>query len=129
MIPSTTERVPQQTAESINERIRRCTERRIARCAEGGPAAIEHRLRELDREWDIERTLEANAATAVLTGVALGATVDRKFFFLPAVVAGFLLHRQMGCCPRNDGWHVPRYSEGVGSDAHALGVPRDVPPK
>jgi hypothetical protein len=100
MIPSTVERVPQHTAEHINEQIRRQTERSIAQHAAGGDAAIERRLAELDREWDIERSLEANAATAVLLGVTLGATVNRRFFFFPAVVAGFLLqHALQGWCP------------------------------
>ena len=50
--------------------------------------------------WDIERTLEANAATAVLVGVLLGATVSRKFFPFPGVVAAFLLqHAIQGWCP------------------------------
>ncbi|MFO0841269.1 MAG: hypothetical protein U0797_02575 [Gemmataceae bacterium] len=53
-----------------------------------------------DREWDIERTLEANAATASLVGLTLGAAVDKKFFLFPAVVAGFLLqHALQGWCP------------------------------
>ena len=91
MIPSTVERVPQHTAEHINEQIRRQTEENIARYAGAGKQAIERRLAELDREWDIERALEANAATAVLVGVTLGTAVDRRFLFLPAVVAGFLV--------------------------------------
>lgn len=100
MIPSTVERVPQHTAEHVNEEIRRETDKRVAQIAGEGPAAIGRRLAELDREWDIERTLEANAATAVLVGVTLGATVDRKFFYFPAVVAGFLLqHAIQGWCP------------------------------
>lgn len=100
MIPSTTDRVPAQTAEPINEEIRRQIERNVARCAEAGPGAIDRRLEELDREWDIERTLEANAATASLIGLTLGATVDRKWFIFPAFVAGFLLqHAVQGWCP------------------------------
>ncbi|MEO2088054.1 MAG: hypothetical protein ABGY75_00955 [Gemmataceae bacterium] len=100
MIPATTERVPAHTARHVNEEIRRTTEANVARVAAGGPEAIAHRLAELDREWDTERTLEANAATAVLVGVTLGATVDKRFFFFPAVVAGFLLqHAVQGWCP------------------------------
>jgi len=100
MIPSTTERVRLNTAEEFNERIRRQTEQSVARCAEAGLEAIDRRLDELDREWDIERTLEANAATAVLVGVTLGASVDRKFFIAPALVGGFLLqHAVQGWCP------------------------------
>src|SRR5690606_6724036 len=64
------------------------------------PAEINSRLEALDREWDIERTLEANAATLALTGVLLGAFVDRRFLALPAVVTAFLLqHALQGWCP------------------------------
>ncbi len=64
------------------------------------PEEIEQRLRELDEEWDIERTLEANATTLGLVGLGLGATVSRKYFFLPTVVLGFLLqHALQGWCP------------------------------
>jgi hypothetical protein len=99
MIPSTAERVPKHTAEHVNERIRRDTEDRVARLAAAG-RAIDQRLAELDHEWDIERTLEANAATASLVGLSLGATVDKRWFFFPAVVAGFLLqHAIQGWCP------------------------------
>lgn len=100
MLPSTVDRVPQQTTESANHRIRLNTESNIARVARAGTEAIELRLRELDNEWDIERTLEANASTVALLGLVLGATVDRRWFLLPAVVAGFLLqHSLQGWCP------------------------------
>ena len=100
MIPSTVERVPQHTADHVNEEICRQTEERVAQYAEAGRDAIDRRLAELDREWDIERTLEANAATASLVGLTLGATVDKKWFIFPAVVAGFLLqHAVQGWCP------------------------------
>src|SRR5437879_739651 len=99
MLPATTARVPQNTPEHLNERIRRQTEANVARYA-ADPGAIDRRLEELDREWDIERTLEANAATVSLIGSVLGFTVDRRFFILPALVAGFLLqHAVQGWCP------------------------------
>ena len=100
MIPSTVERVPAHTAGHINAEIRHQTDGSVARAAAAGPAAIDARLAELEREWDIERALEANAATASLVGLALGATVNRKWFAFPAVVAGFLLqHAVQGWCP------------------------------
>src|SRR5438034_8984939 len=100
MLPSTVERVPLHTAEGINQQIRHQTEQNVARYAAAGPEAINRRLAELDREWDIERTLEANAASVSLIGLALGATVDRRFFILPGLVAGFLLqHAVQGWCP------------------------------
>ncbi len=100
MIPSTVARVPEHTSDSANEAIRRRTQEDIARTVAGGPEAIDHRLEELDREWDIERTLEANAATVALVGLGLGTFVDSRFYLLPAAVAGFLLqHAVQGWCP------------------------------
>jgi len=44
--------------------------------------------------------LEANASALVLAGLGLGSWVDRRFYLLPAVVAGFLLqHALQGWCP------------------------------
>jgi hypothetical protein len=100
IVPPTTQRVALHTADEVNARIRRQTAQNIERYAEAGPRAIKQRIQELDREWDVERMLEANAATAVLAGCALGAFVHRKFFALPALVAGFLLqHAVQGWCP------------------------------
>jgi hypothetical protein len=98
-LPKTTERVPRHTAKRVNREIEEKTDRGLARYA-AQPHEIAARLEALDREWDIERTLEANAATASLVGIVLGATVDRRFFALPAVVAAFLLqHALQGWCP------------------------------
>lgn len=100
MFPSTRDRVVTHTPPHLNEEIRRKTEESIGFYAQVGPEAIERRLDELDREWDTERTLEANAAAFSLAGLALGTWVDRRFFALPAVVAGFLLqHSIQGWCP------------------------------
>jgi hypothetical protein len=64
------------------------------------PENIGRRLDELEEEWDIERTLEANAATLSLAGTLLGIFVDRRFLALPAAVAAFLLqHAVQGWCP------------------------------
>jgi len=62
VLANTVERVPQNTPEEINERIARETNRRVNFYA-ANPIGIERRLRELDEEWDIERVLEANAAS------------------------------------------------------------------
>lgn len=100
VIPPTARRVSQNTAEDVNEQIRRQTEQHIAFCAAQGREAIDRRLVELDQEWDIERTLEANAATLALVGLGLGATVDRKWFLFPGIITGFLLqHAVQGWCP------------------------------
>jgi hypothetical protein len=88
-----------QTSERINSRIQLETERRI-RHFERHTDDIPGRLRELDGEWDIERAIEANASALALAGVVLGATSDRRWLILPALVTGFLLqHAIQGWCP------------------------------
>jgi xanthine dehydrogenase iron-sulfur cluster and FAD-binding subunit A len=100
MIPTTTARVPEHTAAAVNLRIREQTVRDVERVAAGGVPAIDRRLHELDAEWDIERTLEANAATVAAVGSALALFVDRRFAIMPLVVGGFLLqHAVQGWCP------------------------------
>lgn len=95
----TTDRVNLNTAPAINQRIAKQTERNIAYYA-AHPEEIDVRLEELDREWDIERTLEANAAAVSVASVVLGTFVSRKWLFLPAVVGGFLMqHAVQGWCP------------------------------
>ena len=99
-LPPTATRVEHSTGEEINARIERETAENVARVAAAGPAAIALRLRELDEEWDIERTLEANAAAVSLATLALGWFVHRRWFLFPVVVAGFLLqHALQGWCP------------------------------
>lgn len=97
--PSTTERVPQHTADHVNQQIRQATRDSIEHYRLH-PEAIDMRLRELDHEWDVERTLEANAATLTAVGSLLALTVNRKFVLLPLVVGSFLLqHAVQGWCP------------------------------
>lgn len=52
MIPATRTRVQENTDAAINERIHLQTKRNIAYFAKSGTDGIEHRLKELDREWD-----------------------------------------------------------------------------
>ena len=100
MIPSTARRVPENTAGRVNDEIRRRTEESIARCAAAGPEAIDRRLSELDREWDTERTLEANAATLTTVGAGRALLGARRIALGPLVVGGFLLqHALQGWCP------------------------------
>jgi hypothetical protein len=73
-IPSTVDRTPQHTAAHVNREIRYRTEQSIARCAAAGRDSINNRLDELDDEWDVERTLEATAASSFLLALLLGAS-------------------------------------------------------
>jgi hypothetical protein len=99
MIPTSAERVAAHTSHDVNREIQdRMAE--SVRWHANHPEAIGRRLRELDQEWDIERTLEANAASLMFAGVALGAGVDKRWLALPAFVSAFLLqHAVQGWCP------------------------------
>ena len=100
MLPTTVDRVPNQTCTAVNESIRPQTEENISRLKQAGPTAIAHRLEELDAEWDVERAIEANAATASIVGLALGVTVNRRWLALPAIVGAFVLQDAVqGWCP------------------------------
>lgn len=94
------DRVRAKTAPQINEVIDDRTVEHLCNYVGRSNAAISARINELDREWDIERWLETNASSIALTGLALGAIVNRKWLLLPAVVLPFLLmHASHGWCP------------------------------
>ena len=123
MLPTTVDRVPHNTYESVNEAIRRKTRLSVVHHAAEGEAAIERRLAELDSEWDIERTLEANAAGASLFGFAMGTFIDRRYYLLPVAVAGFLLeHSLLGWSPPLSffRWMGVRTAEEIEEERYAL---------
>ncbi|MEN3975254.1 hypothetical protein [Emcibacter sp. SYSU 3D8] len=96
---STRQRVQVSTAPEINDRIAEATRESVA-YFRSHKDEIPERLTELDREWDIERAIEANASTLALSGVLLGAVSDRRWLVLPALVSAFLLqHAIQGWCP------------------------------
>lgn len=97
-VPATTMRVPRRTNAFRNRRIWQELERRVRYYADH-PDEIEVRLAELDREWDIERTLETFAAATVMGGVGLSLR-DKRFLAIPGFIAVTLLqYAIMGWCP------------------------------
>ena len=99
MLPTTDNRIRSHTAPEINRRIDLAIEESV-RYHAMHPERIDQRLFELEREWDIERALEANAAALAVAGVLMGLMGRRAFYWLPGVVGGFLLqHALSGWCP------------------------------
>jgi hypothetical protein len=99
MFARNVDRVPSHTKQWINDSIRRDIDARIAWYSEH-PDLIPQRLRELEREWDVERCLETGSATLSLSGLILGLTRSRRWLFLPlAVQTFFLQHALQGWCP------------------------------
>jgi hypothetical protein len=128
MVAPTANRVSRHTSAQTNARIHEETDRNIAYYSQLGKQGIDRRLAELDREWDIERALEANAASVTLFGFMMGTLWNRKWFILPGLVGGFLLqHAIEGWCPplpvlRRLGF---RTAQEIEHERHALLRARD----
>jgi hypothetical protein len=100
MVLNHTDRVRANTAAQVNRRVDEQIERNIRHYSGQTKEEIYRRIQDLDQEWDIERVLETMASSFSLTGIVLGATVDRKWFLVPTIVISFLLvHAIQGWCP------------------------------
>jgi hypothetical protein len=100
MVLNHTDRVRANTAAQVNRRVDEQIERNIRHYSGQTKEEIYRRIQDLDQEWDIERVLETMASSFSLTGIVLGATVDRKWFLVPTIVLSFLLvHAIQGWCP------------------------------
>ena len=100
MVLSHTDRVRANTAAQVNRRVDEQIERNIRHYSGQTKEEIYRRIQDLDQEWDIERVLETMASSFSLTGIVLGATVDRKWFLVPTIVLSFLfVHAIQGWCP------------------------------
>lgn len=99
VVATSSTRVRSQTDQAVNDRILQSTKANIAYYA-AHPEQIEQRLKELDKEWDIERWLEMNSAAISLLGLTLAVTRSRWWLLLPMAVQGFFLqHGVQGWCP------------------------------
>ena len=93
------DRVRAMSPESANRKIDARTRRSIEGTAAGGRGAIEQRLSELEREWDVDRVLMLNFA-ALLLPQLIAARKDRRWLWGPLLQTPFLLmHATLGWCP------------------------------
>lgn len=79
MSTGTIDRVQKHSSDHVTEVVQKQTEADVISTSAQGSQGIDRRLDELSNEWDIERTLETYAATAILGGTALGAFVERRW--------------------------------------------------
>lgn len=121
------DRVREHTAPVVNERIDRLSKASADAAIQAGHDAIQARLAELDREWDVDRALIVNFAIAGGTSFAVGLSryassspflPKRKGFlyFFGAQLGFLLLHGVVGWCPpasvfRRLGFRTPREIE------------------
>lgn len=100
MFAATATHLSSHTSWHLNEHIRHATEERIAEY-EGNDrkALITRRLKELEHEWDVERTLQTNFATLSLIGLALAFKSDKRWLVLSAGVPAVMVqHALQGLC-------------------------------
>lgn len=93
------DRIRDYTADKINHKLDHQTERIIRGVQALGPEAIQQRLNELDKEWDIDRVLMLNFSVLVFAQL-LAARKYPKWLWGPLIQTPFLfLHSTLGWCP------------------------------
>jgi hypothetical protein len=84
------DRVRRHTAADVLRRVDHATAESLVSATSDAPDQAQARLERLDREWDIDRSVEVEAATLGLIGIALGSLVHPRLLVLPGIVAGAL---------------------------------------
>lgn len=94
------DRVRRGSADAVNARLDHEMRERVWHLKDAERDVVAKRLRALDREWDIERAVEATTALLGLVGLGLGVFVHLGFLALPLVVLATLLeHAIQGWSP------------------------------
>jgi hypothetical protein len=93
------DRVRENSSETANRKIDEKALSYVRHYIDKSAEEIDARIEMLDKEWDIERVLELNAASLALSGVLLGLK-DQRWTILSGVVGAFLIqHAIQGWCP------------------------------
>jgi hypothetical protein len=100
MLAQTIDRVERNTGAAINQQFDAQIAQNIEQYAHAAPEAIERRLAELDREWDIERVIEVEAPATIMLGILLATVHDRRWMLLSAIAASMVIvHSLQGWYP------------------------------
>jgi hypothetical protein len=72
----------------------------IRKYADKSPIEISERIRQLDKEWDIERVLDLNMSAMALCGITLSIFLSNYSLILPTLLLLFFIwHAFQGWCP------------------------------
>jgi hypothetical protein len=93
------DRVRANTSREVNRGLDQESAARVKEYAHRDRLDLDQRLQELNREWDWDRILEAQAAATGIASLAIGVLCDRRFLAMPAAVATALLLHGL------QGWH------------------------
>jgi predicted nucleic acid-binding protein len=92
--------VRHNTSPAVNRRIDEEMAASVRRYARLSRDAVDARIEEVEREWDVERYLETTASTFAFIGAVMGLLGRRGPLLFAAVVAAFLWqHAVQGWCP------------------------------
>jgi hypothetical protein len=87
------------TADKVNYKLDKHIERALRGVLVQGPEAIEERLNEIDKEWDLDRILMLNFGVLVFAQL-LAARKDRRWLWGPLFQTPFMvMHATLGWCP------------------------------
>jgi len=100
-LPPTTKKAALNTCNRVNQKIRNKTIGCINTFKDSEEEVLSEIIEKLDYEWDTERVLETNAASAILLGSVAGFARKRCCWFLLTGTVGFFLlqHALEGWCP------------------------------
>ncbi len=100
IIPPTNQRVELHTARKISRQIEQKTLANLRKYRHASYEEITLRLKELDREWDTERVIEANDGFLILLSTIQGAASRKPFWSVLTGVTAFFLaqHAFQGWC-------------------------------
>ncbi len=94
------DRIQKNTPDSTNVEIEQQLRNNIRYYSKQDKAVLSARIDELEKEWNMDRVLIANASALAGIGLVLGLTVNKRWLMLPGVVLTFLLqHGLQGWCP------------------------------
>lgn len=101
MFAKSATRVSSHTEPHINKRIEQQWKERVnALNHRDRTAMIDQRLAELDKEWDVERTLQTNFSVLSLIGIGLASGISKGWAALSVGVPAFMIqHALQGWCP------------------------------
>jgi hypothetical protein len=92
--------VREASSPAVNAYVDAEIERVIARYMTASNEDISARIDELEAEWDVERYLEATAASVGIAGLLGAVFHDRRWMIVPGIVLPLLLqHAVQGWCP------------------------------
>lgn len=100
MNSATAERIPARSAVRVNTRMHKDMARRME-YYQRHPEEISRRLAELDEEWDIDRTVNANLSILALSSLLQSLIIGRKPVFVAAGCIAFQLQHAI------QGWSPP----------------------